>query len=137
MTEEAIPGWDLEKERLVARKEMKDQIVLKVEDLQWDDHPINDLIKLCFLLTKKRHGVEGTVMIARVPKGDGLAEHNHEEAHDLIIPISGKAKFWINGLGEFDMEKGVVFSIPPGVSHRLFDVTEDIEIIDVYIPPIL
>lgn len=53
MGREEIPGWDVDKEGLVARKEMQDRIVLKTEDLQWDDHPINDLIKRCFLLTKK------------------------------------------------------------------------------------
>lgn len=28
-------------------------------------------------------------------------------------------------------------NIPPGVSHRLFDVTEELEIFDVFIGPIL
>jgi quercetin dioxygenase-like cupin family protein len=136
MEENGIPGWETDDEKVIAKEEMRDDIVLKVENLKWDDHPINEAIKLAFLVTKKEHNIEGTCMIARVPKGGGIAEHTHK-AHDLIIPIAGKGKFWINGLGDFLMEKGNVFSIPPGISHRLYDVTEDIEILDVYIPAIL
>lgn len=136
MEEKEIPGWDVDSEKVIAKKAMRDEIVLKVEDLKWEKHPINEAIKLAFLITKKAHHIDGTCMIARVPKGGGIAEHTHK-VHDLIIPISGKGRFWISGLGEFFMEKGNVFSIPPGISHRLYDVTEDIEILDVYIPAIL
>lgn len=60
MEEKEIPGWDIDAEKVTAKKEMRDDIVLKVEDLKWDDHPINEAKKMAFLVTKKEHNVEGT-----------------------------------------------------------------------------
>jgi quercetin dioxygenase-like cupin family protein len=136
MTEEKIGGWEVTKEKRAARGSMKDSIVKEVSGLDWKRHPVNGNIGLAFFVSKKEDNVEGTCIIATVPKGESLAEHNHD-VQDIIVPIAGRGKFWINGLGEFEMKKGVIFNIPPGVSHRLYDVTEDLEIVDVFIGPIL
>jgi quercetin dioxygenase-like cupin family protein len=91
---------------------------------------------MAFLLTKKDDGVEVTTLLIRIPKGEGLPEHTHL-AHDIIFPLSGKAKIWIKGMGDYELKKGVLMHVPPGVLHKLYDVTEDVEIYDVFSGAIL
>ncbi|MEE9419981.1 MAG: cupin domain-containing protein [Desulfatiglandaceae bacterium] len=136
MTSEKIGGWEVTKEKKAATEEMRDSIINESKDLEWKPHPANENVSLAFVVSKRDDNVDGTCLFARVPKGEGLPEHTHD-ANDIIVPLSGKGKLWINGLGEFEVKKGVVFNIPPGVSHRLFDVTEELEIFDVFIGPIL
>ncbi len=136
MASEKIPGWEINKHKNIAAEELRDSIVNMPKDLEWKPHPANERVSLAFVVSKKDDNVDGTCLFAKVPKGEGLPEHTHD-VNDIIVPLSGKGKLWINGLGEFEVTKGVVFNIPPGVSHRLFDVTEELEIFDVFIGPIL
>ncbi len=136
MTSDKIGGWELTRERKAATEDMRNSIIKESKDLDWKPHPANTNVGLAFIVSKKDDNVDGTCIFARVPKGEGLPEHTHA-VQDIIVPLSGKGKLWINGLGDFKVKKGVVFNIPPGVSHRLFDVTEDLEIFDVFIGPIL
>jgi quercetin dioxygenase-like cupin family protein len=135
MTSEKIGGWELKKEKKAASEEMRHSIIKESKDLEWRPHPANGNVSLAFVVSKRDDDVDGTCIFARVPKGEGLPEHTHD-VHDIIVPLAGKGKFWIKGLGEFEIKKGVVFNVPPGVSHRLYDVTEDLEIFDLFIGPI-
>jgi quercetin dioxygenase-like cupin family protein len=133
---EKIIGWNIAFGAKGVKGKAKDHIYKLVENIEWKPHPINKNVDLGFIITKKEDEVEVTCIIAKVPKGESIPEHNHE-VQDIIVPLSGKGKFWIEGLGEFEMKKGVIFNIPPGVVHKLYDVTEDLEIFDVFSGPIL
>jgi quercetin dioxygenase-like cupin family protein len=74
--------------------------------------------------------------LARIPKGESIPEHTHA-VHDILYPLSGKAKVWIKGLGDLELKKGVLVSVPPGVVHKVYEVTEDLEVYDVFSEAIL
>jgi quercetin dioxygenase-like cupin family protein len=136
MTTEKRGGWDIATDSVKGVKEAASHVYQKMDDLQWEPHPINRNVKLAFILTKRNDGVEVTTLLVRIPKGEGLPEHTHE-AHDIIFPLSGKAKIWIKGIGDYELKKGVAVHVPPGILHKLYDVTEDMEIYDVFSGAIL
>ena len=41
----------------------------------------------------------------------------------------------VEGVGSFDLKKGSVFRAPAHVRHRLYDITEELVIYGVYVPP--
>jgi quercetin dioxygenase-like cupin family protein len=115
---------------------MKGHIYKEVKNIDSKSHPLNEMVKLTFLLTKKDDDVDVTIIHAIVPKGADIPEHTHE-VHDIIYPVSGKAKIWIQGIGDLKLEKGVLVNVPPRVLHKVYDVSEDLEVFDVFSGPIL
>jgi mannose-6-phosphate isomerase-like protein (cupin superfamily) len=43
---------------------------------------------------------------------------------------------WIDGIGDFDIEKGTFVRVPKNTRHRIYDVTEEILNYDVFAPPL-
>lgn len=111
----------------------KRHVYKKKEDLNWDSHPLNEKVKLGFFITKKDEKVDVTILSAIVPKGAEVPEHFHE-GNDILFILSGKGRIWVNGLGEFELRKDILVNVPPGIRHRIFDVTEDLEAYDVFYP---
>ena len=136
MASEKRPGWETSSDAREIQDENKTSAYKEIKDIKWETHPINDKLKLAFLLTKKEDGVEVTSLLAKIPKGEELPEHTHE-VHDIIFPLSGEAKIWIKGMGEFELKKGVIVHVPPGVPHKVYNVTEDLDIYDVFSGPIV
>lgn len=129
-------GWGSVEDAREINKEFKDHIYKKHSDIEWKVHPMNDKIKMGMVLTKKNDGLDITFTVGKVPKGGEIPPHTHE-VYDIINPIAGKAKLWIKDIGEFEMKKGVTICVPPGAAHRIYDVTEDLELCDVFTPAIL
>ena len=46
-------------------------------------------------------------------------------------------KGWIDGEGEFTLEPGMIIRVPKGTKHKIFDVTEDLLIYDVFHPALI
>ena len=136
MASDRIGGWIPVDRTTAGKARGSDRIYLEMDKVDWKKHPINEKVDLGFLITKKEDRLDFTCIVAKVPRGQTIPQHHHE-VQDVIVPLCGKGKFWIEGQGEFEFKKGVVLNIPPGVAHRLYDVTEDIEIFDVYIPSIM
>jgi quercetin dioxygenase-like cupin family protein len=124
-------GWRSAARAGRADTEAKDRIYKQRRKIKWEPHPLNDKVQLGFLLTKKDDGVKVTCLLARIPKGESIPEHTHA-VHDILFPLSGKARIWIKGLGDLDLKKGVLVSVPPGVIHKVYEVTEDLEVYDVF-----
>lgn len=78
-----------------------------------------------------------TCLFVKIPKGREIPEHFHGLSNDIIVRLEGKARIWIQGIGEFEMRRGVVMDIPKGVEHKIFDVTEDVLAFDVFNPGIV
>ena len=68
-------------------------------------HPLNENVKLGYILTRRDDQVNVTCLLAKVPKGEEIPEHTHE-VHDIIYPLSGKGKIWIKGLGDLELKNG-------------------------------
>lgn len=135
MAQEVRKGWGTEADAKEINKNMTEHIYKRLGDLKEEPHPTNKNVKLKFILTRKDDGVEITALLGRTPKGEVVPEHTHE-VHDILLPIKGKAKVWIKGLGDFELKPGVVINVPPGALHKLYDVTEDLEVYDIFSGPI-
>ncbi len=107
------------------------QIYKEEEKIDWEFHPLNSNVKLGYFLTKQDDGVEVTCILGRVPKGETIPEHTHK-VYDILFPLSGKAQIWIKGLGDLELRKGVLVCVPPEVAHKVYNVTEDLEVFDVF-----
>ena len=76
-------------------------------------------------------------MLLRIPAGVEIPEHIHEEQADILYPIDGKAEMNVEGAGTFALNPGVIVRVPKGTKHRIFNVTEELLIYDVFQPATL
>ena len=113
------------------------QIVKKVADVSWRPHPLVKEVNIKPLVTKSEDGLNVTCMLVRVPAGIEVPEHIHEEQVDILYPIQGKAEIHVDGVGTFPLEPGVIARVPKGIKHRIFNVTEELLVYDVFQPATL
>ena len=130
-------GWETGVEGKTVTEDERDRVYKILEGVAWKPHPLSEKIKTKILLTRDEDGTDCTIFIGMVPKGEALAEHIHEHSDDIIYPLSGKAKLWIRGIGDFELKIGVIAKVPKGVLHKVYDVSEDFYALDVFAPPIL
>ena len=93
-------------------------------------------IEIKTLLTQKADRAEITCFLVKVPVGKDIPEHVHEAQEDIIFLLSGKGKMWIDGLGDFRIEKGTFIRVPKNTKHRIYEVAEEIINYDVFAPPL-
>jgi len=136
MNSEKIEGWGSADEARELEEGKKEHVYKELKNMDPTPHPLNEQVKLTYLLTKKDDDVEVTIIHALLPKGSDIPEHVHE-VHDIIYPVSGKATIWIEGIGDLKLEKGVIVNVPPGVLHKVYNVIEELEVFDVFSGPIL
>ena len=130
-------GWSIGKEGRIVSGDIKNETFKVLKDENWEPHPLVKEVLLNFIITQKDNGAGVTCLFVRIPKGKEIPEHFHELSNDIIVPLEGKATIWVQGMGEFEMRRGVVINIPKGVKHKIFDVTDDIFAFDVFNPGIV
>lgn len=108
-----------------------------VSNISWRPHPIAKGVHIKPLVTKSDDGLDVTCMLVRVPAGNEVPEHIHEEQVDILYPLEGLAEMYVDGAGTFPLKPGIVVRVPKGTKHKIFDVTEDLLIYDVFQPPTL
>jgi quercetin dioxygenase-like cupin family protein len=113
-----------------------EKVYKREKDITWKSHPLNERLKMRFLITKQEDQVDVTCVTGRIPKGEVVPEHAHD-VHDLIYPLAGSGKIWVAGIGSLELKRGVLIHIPPGVRHKIYDVNEDLELFDVFSGPVL
>jgi quercetin dioxygenase-like cupin family protein len=128
-------GWIIGAGKGIEESE-RGHIYKKKEDLNWVSHPLSEKVKLGFMVTKRDDKVDVTCLLAKIPKGSEVPIHSHE-GNDILFILSGKGKVWIDGLGELELKRGILVNIPPKVSHKVFEVTEELEVYDVFSPAII
>lgn len=106
----------------------------RMEELPWKPHPAAENVDIKPLVSKTEQNAQATVMYVKVPVGVSIKEHTHENEDDILYPLQGKGKMYVEGTGEFDLEPGIVVHVPKGARHRIFDVTEELLILDVFSP---
>jgi len=129
-------GWSIGKESRIITEVIKNETFKMLRNENWEHHPLVKEVLLNFIITKKDNEAGVTCLFVKIPKGKEIPEHFHELSNDIIVPIEGKAKIWIKGIGESEMHRGVVINVPKGVKHKIFDVTEDVFAFDVFNPGI-
>ena len=113
------------------------EIVKTVADISWRPHPLVNEVNIKPLVTKSEDGLNVTCMLVRIPAGIEIPEHIHEEQADILYPIQGKAEINVEGEGTFPLKPGVIVSVPKGTKHRIFNVTEELLVYDVFQPATL
>ena len=75
-----------------------------------------------------------TCFLVKIPVGREIPEHTHEEQVDILYPLRGSAQMQVEGAGMFRLEPGIVVRVPKGARHKIFDVTEEVLVYDVFHP---
>jgi quercetin dioxygenase-like cupin family protein len=113
------------------------EIIKTIADVSWRPHPLVKEVNIKPLVTKSEDNLDVTCMLVRVPAGIDIPEHIHEEQADILYPIQGKAEMNVEGAGTFSLEPGVVVRVPKGTKHRIFNVTDELLVYDVFQPATL
>ncbi len=129
-------GWSIGKEGRIITEDIYKNTFKVLSDENWEPHPLVKEVLLNFIISRKDNEAGVTCLFVKIPKGKEITEHFHELSNDIIVPLEGKAKIWVKGIGEFEMRRGVVINVPKGVKHKIFDVSEDVFAFDVFNPGI-
>ena len=113
------------------------QVVKTVADVSWRPHPLVKEVNIKPLVTKSEDALDVTCMLVKIPAGIEIPEHIHEEQADILYPLQGKAEIIVEGTGTFSLEPGVIVRVPKGTKHRIFNVTEELLVYDVFQPATL
>jgi len=108
-----------------------------VENISWVPHPTAQGVEIKPLITNKEHDLDVTCMLVNIPAGKEVPEHIHENQADILYPLQGKAVMWVDGTGSFSLEPGVIVRVPEGTKHKIFEVTDDLLIYDVFCPALM
>jgi len=104
-------------------------------EMEWQEHPEFEGVLVKVLQSRRDHGSMATVVMTRVPKGGEVPVHVHEGSDDILYIIDGMAEMAIDGIGNFEMQKGGCLRVPKDTKHRIFNVTKDLLLYDVWAPP--
>jgi quercetin dioxygenase-like cupin family protein len=110
------------------------EVYTKIEDLTWSPHPLAKGVEIRPLVTKRDHDLNVSCILVKVPAGIEIPEHTHEEQVDILYPLSGSADMYVEGAGNFVLTPGIVVRVPIGTKHKIFNVTEELIIYDVFHP---
>jgi len=106
-----------------------------VEKLDWIPHPTAKDVKIKKLATRDDGGGADFILVL-IPKGKEVSVHVHERDEDVIYPLRGKGKMWIDGIGSFSLKPGIFVEVPKATKHKIVNVTEELLLYDVFCPPL-
>lgn len=86
------------------------------------------------LLIKKAFTPNLSVKKGVLKAGSVVKEHLHEDVDQFEIYPSGRAIFYVEGVGEKEIKAGSFSYSPKGKKHAVRRVLEDLEIITVFVP---
>ena len=113
------------------------EIYKTVDSIAWQPHPVAKNVTIKPLVTKKEDDLNVTCMLVKIPTGAEVPEHIHEEQVDILYPLQGQAQMVVAGKGQFVLKPGMVVRVPKATKHKIFDVTEELLIYDVFQPATL
>lgn len=105
-----------------------------MEKIPWIPHPTAEGVQIKPFISQKEHGLGVTCLLVRVPVGKEIGEHTHATQDDILYPLAGKARMWVDGTGEFSLEPGIVVRVPKGTKHKIFGATQELLFYGVFCP---
>ncbi len=114
------------------------KVTYNTEVLPWENHPTVNNVSIKKILTKERFGEESpTIIMVKIPAHVEVPEHIHDTSEDILFILSGSGTMWIDEIGDVRLQKGVVVRVPRNTKHRIFDVSEELLVYDVFSPGIM
>ena len=108
----------------------------KESEVDWEPHFMTDKGKIRWIYTREKDESPIAVMQILIEKGVTLPDHVHRDQPDLIYVLKGKATMFIDGVGEFPAEAGMIIQVPPNTKHAIRNIEEDILLYNVFAPAI-
>jgi quercetin dioxygenase-like cupin family protein len=107
--------------------------IVQPRDIKWEPHPQLANAKVAMLVSHRNDGMDLSCMLVYAPVGTVIEKHTHE-CDDIIYVVKGKAKMWIEEVGDVPMIEGTFIRIPKGTEHQPHDIEEDLTVYDVFYP---
>jgi len=113
-------------------------VYFSVDTLSWEAHPSVRDVSIKKIITTTQFGKESpSIIMVRIPAGREVPEHIHAESEDILFILGGFGTMWIDGIGTVQLRKDAVVRVPRNTKHRIYDVTEDLLVYDVFSPGIM
>jgi quercetin dioxygenase-like cupin family protein len=106
---------------------------IRVDELQWQPHPIFKDLLIKKLLTHEKDRVDLSIVMVKVKKGSQIPAHVHKQ-DDIVYHLEGSCKMWVENEGIFDLKPGSFMRIPAGVKHQPHEIHEDLLVFDIFYP---
>lgn len=116
---------------------MKEYKLIQPDERTWDPHPQVPGVEVSYLLSKRTDHVDLTGALVHLPVGAQVAKHRHENSDDIIYVLQGRAKMWVDGIGDVPLVAGTFLRIPKGTMHQPCDVEEDLIAYDIWYPALV
>lgn len=114
------------------------EILFTTESLAWVPHPTVKDVFIKKIITMEKYGHESpSIILVRIPVGVVVPDHVHTNSEDILFILSGAGTMWIDGIGEVPLCKNNVVRVPRNTNHRIFDITEELLVYDVFSPGIM
>jgi quercetin dioxygenase-like cupin family protein len=65
---------------------------------------------------------------------EGTGRHRHGVAFQMVYILKGRARFWYEGEGAFELGPGDCVHQPPGILHELIESSDDLEMLEITLP---
>lgn len=112
---------------------MEQAKIIQKDDIKWEPHPQLANAKVAYLLSNRDDRMDITCLLVSLPRGTHVEKHTHE-CDDIIYVLKGKAKLWIDGIGDVPLVEGTFVRVPKGVRHQPHSIEEDFVAYDVFYP---
>ncbi|MBW2636866.1 MAG: cupin domain-containing protein [Deltaproteobacteria bacterium] len=114
------------------------EVLYTTGDVPWVDHPSVQNVSIKKVITKEQFGEESpSIIMVKIPAHVEVPEHIHDKSEDILFILSGRGTMWIHEIGDVTLQKGAVVRVPRNTKHRIFDVSEELLIYDVFSPGIM
>jgi mannose-6-phosphate isomerase-like protein (cupin superfamily) len=108
--------------------------VIQPSEMKFNPHAQFKGVEVCKLLTQRDDNVDVTCTIVRWHVGAEIAKHVHDNSDDILYFMQGKAKIWIDGVGDVPVSAGSFVRIPKGVQHQPHSIIEEVIAHDMWFP---
>lgn len=112
----------------------RDDVLIVEPQAELEPHPLNPDVRRRVLLTRAHHNVDASIYVVQARDGTEVPEHVHQGANDIAYVLSGRAKMFIEGVGEITLKEGMFIRIPPGTRHRVYDCQDQFTVLNIFVP---
>ncbi|RKX83940.1 MAG: hypothetical protein DRP58_07945 [Spirochaetes bacterium] len=103
-------------------------------DVPWTPHPTGlDGVEMKKLRSKENGTFQESIALVKIERGALVPSHIHQKEDDNLYILAGSGKMKVADK-LYELKKGVQITVPAGIQHEIFDITEELLIYDVFAP---